>query len=154
MAGLFTASLYAIQRFTCPAIATAIYNLGIVVAAPLLVERIGVYSLAIGVLLGSSAQLLLMLWDLHSALINMRPRIDWRHPALRRILRLYAPIAASLIVSIFQIGLDRRLASTTGVHSIAWDPIDQAGNAVVPGVYFLELQTGASRTVSKAVVLR
>jgi putative peptidoglycan lipid II flippase len=61
-----------------------------------------------------------MLWDLHSARINMRPRIDWRHPALRRILRLYAPIAASLIVSMFQIGLDRRLASTTGVHSIAW----------------------------------
>ncbi len=36
MAGLLTAMLYAWQRFTLPALAAIVYNLGIVIAAPLL----------------------------------------------------------------------------------------------------------------------
>jgi putative peptidoglycan lipid II flippase len=52
--------------------------------------------------------------------LNLRLSIDWRHPALRRILALYAPIALGLLVTIFQVALDRRLASGTGAQSIAW----------------------------------
>ncbi|CAN5520762.1 murein biosynthesis integral membrane protein MurJ [soil metagenome] len=123
MAGLLTAMLYAWQRFTFPAVATTIYNLGIVIAVPILAPRLGIISLAIGILSGSLAQLLLMGWDLQRAGLSLRFyqfRIDWRHPALIKILRLYAPIAAGLVVSTFQVGLDRRLASGTGEQSIAW----------------------------------
>lgn len=118
MAGLLTAILYALQRFTFPALATAIYNLGIVVAAPLLAQRIGITSLVVGVLVGSGAQFVLMAWDVRRA--GVRFRIQWRHPALKRIVRLYLPIAAGLVVAQFQVALDRRLASTTGEESIAW----------------------------------
>ncbi|MCX6049922.1 MAG: murein biosynthesis integral membrane protein MurJ [Chloroflexi bacterium] len=123
MAGLLTAMLYAWHRFTFPAVATTIYNLGIVIAVPLLAPRLGIMSLAIGILSGSLAQLLLMGWDLQRAGLALRLAplaINWRHPALIKILRLYAPIAAGLVVSTFQIGLDRRLASGTGDQSIAW----------------------------------
>lgn len=125
MAGVLMAILYALQRFTFPAIATAVYNLGIVVAAPLLAERIGVTSLAIGLLLGSTAQLLLMGFDLRrwqkqNGQEPFRLNVDWQHPALRKILRLYLPIAAGMLVSILQVGLDRRLASGTGTGSISW----------------------------------
>ncbi|MBX3000159.1 MAG: murein biosynthesis integral membrane protein MurJ [Caldilineaceae bacterium] len=118
MAGLLTAILYSLQRFTFPALATAIYNLGIVIAAPLLASRIGITSLVIGVLIGSAAQFAIMAWDVRRAGIHFR--IEWSHPALRRIVALYAPIAAGLIVAQFQVGLDRRLASSTGEESIAW----------------------------------
>lgn len=118
MAGLLTAVLFALQRFSLPALATAVYNLGILVAAPLLAGRIGIASLAIGVLAGSMVQFGLMAWDVRRA--GLRFTVEWSHPALARIVRLYLPIAAGLIVAQFQVGLDRRLASSTGVQSIAW----------------------------------
>lgn len=118
MAGLLTAVLYALQRFTFPALATAIYNLGIVIAAPALAARFGVMSLVIGVLLGSAAQFAIMAWDVQRA--GVRFTLQWSHPALRQIVRLYIPIAAGLVVAQFQVGLDRRLASSTGEESIAW----------------------------------
>lgn len=118
MAGLLTAVLYSLQRFSLPAIATAVYNLGIVVAAPLLAGRIGIASLAVGVLAGGIVQFGLMAWDVRRA--GLRFSVQWSHPALGRIVRLYLPIAAGLVVAQFQVGLDRRLASGTGVESIAW----------------------------------
>ena len=118
MAGLLTAVLFALQRFSMPALASAIYNLGIVVAAPLLAGRVGIASLAVGVLAGSMVQFGLMAWDVRRA--GLRFTVQWSHPALGRIVRLYLPIAAGLIVAQFQVGLDRRLASGTGVQSIAW----------------------------------
>ena len=120
MAGVASAVLYAMQRFTMPALATAVFNLGVVVAVPLLAPGLGIYSLAIGLLLGSSAQLALMVFDLHRGGAPLRFAFDWRHPALRRMLWLYLPIAGGLLVSLFQVGLDRRLASGTGESSIAW----------------------------------
>ncbi|MCS6825181.1 MAG: murein biosynthesis integral membrane protein MurJ [Caldilinea sp.] len=120
MAGVMMAVLYAQQRFTAPALATAVFNLGIVVAAPLLAPQIGVFSLAVGLLLGSLAQLAVMTFDAHRAGLLSRLRIDRRHPALRRVFWLYLPIAAGMVVSLFQVGLDRRLASGAGEQSIAW----------------------------------
>ena len=58
---MVTGTLFALKRFTFPAFAAAVYNLGIIVAALLFQERFGIYSLAIGVLLGSVLQLLLHL---------------------------------------------------------------------------------------------
>jgi len=118
MAGLLTTVLFALQRFSLPALASALYNLGIVVAAPLLAGHIGIASLAVGVLAGSILQFGLMAWDVRRA--GLRFTVEWSHPALARIVRLYLPIAAGLIVAQFQVGLDRRLASGTGVQSIAW----------------------------------
>ncbi len=118
MAGLLTAVLYSLQRFSLPAVATAVYNLGILLAAPLLAGRIGIASLAVGVLIGSLVQFGLMAWDVRRA--GLWFSVQWSHPALARIVRLYLPIAAGLVVAQFQVSLDRRLASGTGVESIAW----------------------------------
>jgi putative peptidoglycan lipid II flippase len=120
VAGVLAAVLYAQQRFSFPALATAVYNLGIVVVAPLLAFWWGITTLVIGLLVGGVAQLLLLGWDLRRSGIALAIRWDWRHPALRRILTLYAPIAGSMVVALFQVGLDRRLASGTGEQSIAW----------------------------------
>lgn len=59
ISGVVTGALFALKRFTFPAFAAAVYNLGIIVAALLLQERMGIFSLAVGVLLGSVMQLLL-----------------------------------------------------------------------------------------------
>lgn len=118
ISGVVTGALFALKRFTFPAFAAAIYNLGIIVAALLLNERLGIYSLAVGVLLGSVLQLALQAPDLLRA--GARLSLGLRHPALRRIWLLYLPILFGLLVSQVQVIIDRRLASGTGEQSLAW----------------------------------
>lgn len=118
ISGVITGALFALKRFTFPAFAAAIYNLGIILAALLLNERFGIYSLAVGVLLGSLFQFLLIAPDLLRARVVVR--VGLRHPALRRIWLLYLPILFGLLVSQVQVIIDRRLASGTGEQSLAW----------------------------------
>ncbi|MGL4651052.1 MAG: murein biosynthesis integral membrane protein MurJ, partial [Caldilineaceae bacterium] len=120
MAGLFTAVLYAQQRFSIPALGAALFNLGVVIMTPLLASRLGILAAAIGVLAGSLLQVSVMAWDVRRAGLSLRPAFAWRHPALRRVLILYLPIAAGLVVMLVQVTIDRRLASGTGASSIAW----------------------------------
>jgi putative peptidoglycan lipid II flippase len=118
LSGIVTGVLYALKRFTFPAFGAAVFNLGTVIAVPLLAGRLDEYSLAVGVLLGSTLQLLIQTPDLRGAKLSFR--IDLSDPALRRIFALYLPIALGLLVSQIQIAIDRRLASGTGDNSLAW----------------------------------
>ncbi|MEA3338102.1 MAG: murein biosynthesis integral membrane protein MurJ [Chloroflexota bacterium] len=118
LAGVVTGALFALKRFTFPAFSAAIFNLGIIVAALTLHDRLGINALAVGVLLGSILQLAIMLPDLWRAQLGLR--IGLRHPALRRIFILYLPILFGLLVSQVQVIIDRRLASGTGEQSLAW----------------------------------
>lgn len=118
LSGIVTGLLYALKRFTYPAFGAAVFNLGIVIAAPLLARRLDAFSLAVGVLLGSVLQLLIQTPDLRD--VRLRFRLDLAHPALRRILTLYLPVGLGLLVSNAQIAVDRRLASGTGDSSVAW----------------------------------
>ncbi len=120
MSGLFMAVLFALQRFTFPALAAAVFNVGVIAAGVLLAQRLGIAALAVGILAGSAGQLGLMAWDARRSQMLARFHLDWRHPALGKIVRLYAPIALGLAVMLMQVGLDRRLASGTGSQSIAW----------------------------------
>lgn len=118
LSGVVTGLLYTLKRFTYPAFAAAVFNLGIIIAAPLLAGRLDAYSLAVGVLLGSILQLLIQIPALRD--VRFRFKLDLSDPALRRILVLYLPIALGLVVSNVQVAIDQRLASSTGESSIAW----------------------------------
>ena len=118
LSGVVTGLLYTLRRFTYPAFAAAVFNLGIIIAAPLLAGRLDAYSLAVGVLLGSVLQLLIQIPAMRD--VRFRFSLDLSDPALRRILVLYLPIALGLIVSNLQVAIDQRLASSTGESSIAW----------------------------------
>jgi putative peptidoglycan lipid II flippase len=118
LSGVVTGLLYTLQRFAYPAFAAAVFNLGIIIAAPLLAGRMDAYSLAVGVLLGSVLQLLIQIPAMRD--VRFRFRLELSDPALRRILVLYLPIALGLVVSNIQVAVDQRLASSTGESSIAW----------------------------------
>jgi len=51
VSGIITGLLYALKRFTFPAFAAAVFNLGIIIATPLLAGRLDAFSLAAVVLL-------------------------------------------------------------------------------------------------------
>lgn len=109
--------LYAVRRVSLPSYAAAIYNLAIILCAILLSPWLGVTSLVVGVLVGATGQVLLQLPGLRG--LRLRPMLDLAHPGVRRILRLYAPVAAGLLVSAGVVTLDTRLASQTGQGSLA-----------------------------------
>ncbi|NPA90439.1 MAG: murein biosynthesis integral membrane protein MurJ [Chloroflexi bacterium] len=118
ISSILLALLYALKRFRFAALATAVYNLGIVLGVPLLAHRFDALSLALGVLLGAIFQLLILLPDLRD--VRWRVSFYWRHPGVRRIVRLYVPIAFSLVVGMFQGLFDGRLATFTGPSSLAY----------------------------------
>jgi putative peptidoglycan lipid II flippase len=111
------AVLYALHRVTLPSFAAAVYNAGIIVCAIALARPFGVTGLVIGLLVGAAAQLTLQLVGLRGRLPRLS--LDLTQPAVRRIMRLYAPVAAGLVVSALVVVLDTRLASLTGDASLA-----------------------------------
>ncbi len=117
LSGLITALLYARQRFLLPAFTTSAYNLGIIAGALLLTAFLGPYGLVAGVLLGALLQVLLQLPGLRG--MAYQPVLDLRHPGVRRILKLYAPVALGIGFSILGIVLDRNLASRQGQSALA-----------------------------------
>lgn len=115
LSGLITALLYARQRFLLPAFTTSAYNAGIIAGALALTPALGPLSLVAGVLLGSLLQVLLQLPGLRGMRRDGTAlpawRIDFRHPGVRRIVWLYAPVALGIGFSLVGIVLDRNLAS-------------------------------------------
>ena len=81
-------------------------------------ERWGVMSIAVGLLAGSAAQMLLQLFGLRDA--HLRPIFNLRHPGLRRIGQLYVPVMFSLIIGEFAAILSFNLASHTSEEGVAW----------------------------------
>lgn len=116
ISSIITAVLFALQRFTLPAFTVATYNGAIVVAALLRPDQI--FSLAWGLLVGSLLQVLLQLPALRDA--RLRLQLDWRHPAIRRILKLYAPIVAGLGVNQAVIWISYNLATRTGDANVTY----------------------------------
>ncbi len=117
-AGLVTGLLYSLKRFAVPAFTTAAYNAAIILVALLLTPQFGIISLVLGILVGAASQVALQLPGLRDARIHLA--LNFRHPALRQILKLYLPVVAGLAISTVGVFIDRNLASQTGNQSLAW----------------------------------
>ena len=116
IASILTGVLYALKRFTLPAFTAAVFNGTIVVVALARPDHID--SLAWGLLLGSILQIVLQLPALRDG--RFRWNLNWRHPAVRRILFLYTPIVAGLLVNQAAIWISYNLAITTGDNSVTF----------------------------------
>jgi len=117
LSGLITALLQARQRFLLPAFTTSAYNLGIILGVVLLTRSLGPLSLVVGVVAGSLLQVMLQIPGLRGA--TYRLTLDLAHPGVRRILRLYAPVAVGIGFSVIGIVLDRNLASQVGQNALS-----------------------------------
>ncbi len=117
------AALYSLKEFGWPAFATASYHIGIIIGAViggLLGERyFGHLGLAFGVLLGAVGEIALLMPGMRRQRFGYMFVLDLKHPALRRILKLYAPVAVSFLVSAGLIFFDQHLASSTKCLSFA-----------------------------------
>ena len=111
------AMLFARKEFGWPAVATAAYHTGIIIgaiAAAIIGDRyMGYYGLAFGVILGAFGEIALLIPGMRNQHISYMFVLDLKHPGLRRILKLYGPVALSFLVSAFFIFLDQRLQTLT-----------------------------------------
>src|SRR5260370_10761073 len=96
-------ALYARKEFGWAAFAITAYHVGIIAGAivtSVLGEYfLGIYGLAFGVILGAMGQIALLLPGLRKQRLSYMFVLDLKHAAIRRILKLYVPIAFSYIVS-------------------------------------------------------
>lgn len=116
ISSILTGLLYALKRFTLPAFTGAMFN-GVIVLA-VLIRPDHIESLVWGMLAGSLLQVVMQLPALRDA--RLRWRLDWRHPAIRRILRLYTPIVAGLVVNQAGIAIGYNLATLSGDRSLTY----------------------------------
>ncbi|MEZ4570117.1 MAG: murein biosynthesis integral membrane protein MurJ [Thermomicrobiales bacterium] len=103
------ATLYALQRFTRPALSLSVRNAAIVFAAITLGRTtLGVRSLVLGIVLGALLLVAIQLPGLKDAM--PKPNLRIRHPAIKRIYLLYLPIFVGLFANTFALIVDRNLA--------------------------------------------
>ncbi len=111
------AALFALKEFGWPAFATGAYHVGIIAGAgagSLLGARyFGHLGLAVGVLFGAAGEIVLLLPGIRKQRLYYMFVLDFKHPALRRIVKLYGPVAFSFLVTMGLVFLDQHLASLT-----------------------------------------
>lgn len=112
-----TAVLQSLQHFLIPGIATAFYNLGIIIGLILLVPFIGIYAASIGVVIGSAlfffVQIPLLI---HSGFVY-KPTLELKNGTLK-IIHLMLPRSATLIITQFAITANVFFASFLGARSL------------------------------------
>ena len=96
VAGVMSGILYSLERFTMPAVVSIVWNLTIIVAIVLLQDRIGVYAMAWGMLVGTVLQVVLLRVALRGSGASLLPRVRFADPDLRRVLLLMVPITITL----------------------------------------------------------
>jgi len=113
LAALAMGILNAHRHFLIPALAPIMLNLAIIGAVLLVVPDLAepVFGLAGGVLVGGAGQLALQLPLLARLGLLVTPAADPRHPAVRRIVRLLAPVAVGQSAMQLNILIDTVIAS-------------------------------------------
>jgi len=118
VSGLLAGLLYALKRFTYPAVASPLYNASMIAVAIILAARFGIAAMAVGLLVGAILQVACQLPALRGA--RLQWNFDLRDPVLRRLLRLYWPVAGGVIIGQVAILISLNLASRTGASGVAW----------------------------------
>lgn len=98
LSGLLTAALQARRRFGFTAFTATVFNLSMIACMVLFEHWLGVTALAIGMLAGSIAQILLQMPGLRG--VPVKISLNWRHPGVSQIARLFLPVAGGLVLSI------------------------------------------------------
>jgi putative peptidoglycan lipid II flippase len=110
------------ERFMVPALTPVLLNLSLITAAVFLSAQLEVpiKALAWGVLAAGIMQLLIQVPALARLGVLPRPRWGWRHPGVRKILRLMVPTLVGSSVAQINLMLDAVIATFLVSGSVTW----------------------------------
>ncbi|MFH0810660.1 MAG: murein biosynthesis integral membrane protein MurJ [Pseudomonadota bacterium] len=109
-------------QFGAPAFSSAELNIVQIITVVVLYQYFSrpIVALAVGVLLGGLAQVILQLPFIFRLGISLRPRISFRHPGVRRILHLMLPAVFGVAVYQFNVFFGTLLASLLREGSVSY----------------------------------
>jgi putative peptidoglycan lipid II flippase len=111
ISGLLMGILNAHQRFLMPALAPALYNVGIIFGAVVLSPSMGIYGLAWGTVIGAALHLAIQLPALFQLHPQYRLSIDLKNPGVWEVARLMGPRVLGLAIVQINFWVELILAS-------------------------------------------
>ena len=118
--------LNSLHHYFVPALSPATFNVATIAAAVGLTPVMTaaglppIMAIAIGALAGGVAQILVQWRALHAEGFRYRPVVDWRDPALRRILVLMGPGTVGLAATQVNLFVNTVLATGEGTGAASW----------------------------------
>lgn len=119
IAALFMAILNSYRQFFIPAFAPAMLNIGIIVFALFYVKEIGIYRLALGVMVGGFIQTVIHIPALVKKHFQYRMIINLQEPGIRLLFQLLLPAMFGLAIDRINFVVDRIIASYLAHGSIS-----------------------------------
>lgn len=116
---MLLAILNSLDRFTAPALIFLALNVGIIATVIFLTPIIGVYSVALGFLIGVLLQVLIQTIELRYERPRYTFQLDWRHPAVRQVLVAFLPITALAITAQINSLVDGWMAAALAPGSVS-----------------------------------
>ncbi len=115
VSALFMGTIHAHNRFLVPALTPILFSVAVIPAILLLHDRMGVFSMAVGVLAGGVIQILVQVPLLAKLGYAIVPRFNFADPLVRRVLRQWLPVVAT--ASIFTVNQQVALFFASGLEN-------------------------------------
>ncbi len=138
---LWAAVLNAGERFVLAAAAPAVRPLAAIVLLLLAARQWGIHALAAGMVIGAAAEAVLVGWDARKRGLLPFPRWGGWNPALKQVIREFAPMAGGVFLYGSTEMVDQAMAAMLGSGSVA---VLGYGNRLV--LFFLVVVAGALGT--------
>jgi putative peptidoglycan lipid II flippase len=119
VAGILTALLNGFHRFWLAAFAPAVSSIAVIGAALFLRGDRAIYGVGIATAVGFILQCAVLLPGAASLGVRYRPILNFRHPAIKKLLRLGVPLFLYLVVANASLVLERNLASRISAGAVS-----------------------------------
>jgi putative peptidoglycan lipid II flippase len=148
--------LNAHRVFWAPALSPVALNVGMIAAVWLIAPRLAepIVSLGIGVLAGGVGQFLIQMPSLVERRLLVRPSLEPRHPAVRRILRLMGPVAIGQSATHLSTFINTVIASFLAGGSVSYLYFADRLVEFPLGVFGIAIATAALPTLSEQAARR
>lgn len=155
LAAAFMGMLNSLHHYFIPALSPATFNVLTIICAFVLVPLMPAFgiepivAIAIGTLLGGVAQLALQWPTLHREGFRYHVEIDWRDPALRRMLTLMGPGTVGLAATQVNVFVNTLLATGTETGAVSWLQYAFRLMYLPIGLFGVSIATAVLPTVSR-----
>ncbi len=143
-----TSVLQSYRRFLVAAIGPVLYNAGIIFGIVVLSRSLGIYGVALGVVVGSFLHMLIQLVALKTLGFNYKSALRLKDPDVIRILKLSLPRAIGVGVGQLEVLVNVVIASSLAVGSIAILKFSVDLQNIPIGLFGLTIATAALPTLS------
>jgi putative peptidoglycan lipid II flippase len=150
---LITGILNVLGHYFWPAVSPVLLNLSMIVSAVCLADyfETPVTALAIGVLVGGFLQLIIQFPVLKKYRLRFRPDFNFRHPAVRRVMRLMLPGIAGVAIYQINIVVTRLLASFLPEGSVSYLYFGQRLFEFPQGIFVVSLAQAVLPAMSRQI---